>query len=731
MSCHFHTQAESSTSLEISCETPSTSSSTQTCASTTEALKISEKGQEKVKQNFQGRSFPKKDGRSFKSSWVENYEWIEYSSAQDKVFCYACRQFGTSRSNDVFSTSGFNSWQAALSAGKGLKKHEASELHIKSMFSWREKQSREGSNTQISTLLNETVLAKRRFYFTAIVETVLFLVKNELPLRGDWDQGEHEELGLFRSLFQFILQKDDHLRECQETMPLNALYTSAQIQNEIIHTIAEVLRTKIVSEINESSFMTLMADGTTDKNGIEVYSIAFRYIKNSVPKETLLAIEKADDISASGIKTLITNRIESYGIDQRKIISQCYDGAAVMSGHRGGVQKLLQQHYNRVIPYVHCFNHRLHLVVVAVISENNACRLFIGQVRLFHNFFRRFKVRKEYGGTNIPQLIEQRWSGHLKAIQSIHKNYDELIKTLLQIKEGNSRCFDSEDLALASGLIGSLTDMKFIFLLHFLHELLNILEPANKILQRRDIGFRLAMPVIEAVLNSVQSLRTDESFDRFLKSTQDVMDQFEHLRRPQRIRERSSRLSHSIVMETLGEDIGDNGLKPIYFEVIDNIVTEINRRFHENNDILSALSKLNDDSLGNLDLNALKPLETLGLKLPSESEFNVVRKYLEKERENQDNSDKSYMNILYAVRSAFPVSFSLFEACETFGSSTSFNECAFSALARIDTVRRMSMLNTRLCDLTFLAFEKKLLGSVKVEDIIRKFSARNRKIQLF
>lgn len=89
------------------------------------------------------------------------------------------------------------------------------------------------------------------------------------------------------------------------------------------------------------------------------------------------------------------------------------------------------------------------------------------------------------------------------------------------------------------------------------------------------------------------------------------------------------------------------------------------------------------------------------------------------------------MNILFPIKSAFPASFSLFEACETFGNSTSFNECAFSALARIDTVRRMSMLNARLCDLTFLAFEKKLLGSVKVEDIIRKFSEKNRRIQLF
>lgn len=39
--------------------------------------------------------------------------------------------------------------------------------------------------------------------------------------------------------------------------------------------------------------------------------------------------------------------------------------------------------------------------------------------------------------------------------------------------------------------------------------------------------------------------------------------------------------------------------------------------------------KLNDDP-GDLDLNAMKPLETLGLTLPSESEFNVIRRKRER-----------------------------------------------------------------------------------------------------
>lgn len=186
--------------------------------------------------SFVRKCFPNNiEGRSFQPIWIEKYNnWIEYSKQKDKVYCYACRQFGIGKANDIFSGIGYSGWKRALTAGGGFQKHEASTFHINSMLSWKEKQSRTDSNQRTSTLLNETMLEKRRYYFKAIVETILFLVKNELPLRGDWDSEENKELGFFNSLFEYTMEKDKHLQQCQGTMPANALYTSPQIQNEII-----------------------------------------------------------------------------------------------------------------------------------------------------------------------------------------------------------------------------------------------------------------------------------------------------------------------------------------------------------------------------------------------------------------------------------------------------------------------------------------------------------------
>lgn len=190
-----------------------------------------------------------------------------------------------------------------------------------------------------------------------------------------------------------------------------------------------------------------------------------------------------------------------------------------MSEAHGGVQTLIQQHYGRIIPYVYCFTYRLHLVVIAIVSNIDSCRIFLDQVKLVHNFFNRYKVRKEYAGTNFPRLIE-RWSGHLKSTQAISKNYSELLDALNKIKDGNGRNYEADDIVLASGDSSAIMDKKFVFMLQFLNELLCLIVPANHILQKREVGFRQAMPLIKTVLESVLLLRTDESFAHFLLSAE-------------------------------------------------------------------------------------------------------------------------------------------------------------------------------------------------------------------
>lgn len=79
-----------------------------------------------------------------------------------------------------------------------------------------------------------------------------------------------------------------------------------------------------------------------------------------------------------------------------------------------------------------------------------------------------------------------------------------MIESLIQIKdEGAAHNLKAEDVALAVGLLTTTVKLKFIFLMELLSKLFAILEPANEILQRRDIGYRQAAPVIQSVKTSI------------------------------------------------------------------------------------------------------------------------------------------------------------------------------------------------------------------------------------
>lgn len=279
---------------------------------------ISKKGERKKKQSFKRKDFPSDpiSHRSFQLQWLEKFEWIEYSEEKDAVYCYPCRHFGKENVSEVFCKYGYSNWKKALSKD-GFAKHESSGAHIHAMLAWKQHELSSTTGESVLNMLSKTVLEKRRHYFKSIVNVVLFLAKNELPFRGDWNEEERTEFGLFTNLFKYTLEKDEYLQRCQEAMPANGLYTSPQIQNEIIHTTAIHLRENIVSEMKQSSFWTLMADGTKDRNGNEILSIAVRYVIDGQPFERLLTFEKADDITAKGLVKVIIEQIESCGLDSR------------------------------------------------------------------------------------------------------------------------------------------------------------------------------------------------------------------------------------------------------------------------------------------------------------------------------------------------------------------------------------------------------------------------------
>ena len=184
--------------------------------------------------------------------------------------------------------------------------------------------------------------------------------------------------GLFLSLFEYSVRKDPELEKILQTIPQNARYTSHDIKNELIKIMSDILTEEIVHEVSDSWF-TIKVNGTRDPTGCENISIMIHIVAEDLEvRERLLTIATADVEDAKTLANTIITELRRVGLSTSKILSQVYDGASVMSRKHGGVQKILQDRLPRETPYIHFFNHQLHLVVINAMSSEGAIKDFFG-----------------------------------------------------------------------------------------------------------------------------------------------------------------------------------------------------------------------------------------------------------------------------------------------------------------------------------------------------------------
>ena len=99
---------------------------------------------------------------------------------------------------------------------------------------------------------------------------------------------------------------------------------------------------------------------------IEQLSVCVRYVSSSsgVIAEHFLVFTNMYELHASALTEKIIAVLTEQGLDVKQCIAQCYDGASVMSGKRSGVQAQFREITGSPCIYIHCYAHRLNLVVV-------------------------------------------------------------------------------------------------------------------------------------------------------------------------------------------------------------------------------------------------------------------------------------------------------------------------------------------------------------------------------
>jgi hypothetical protein len=206
--------------------------------------------------------------------------------------------------------------------------------------------------------------------------------------------------------------------------------SSPDIQNELIYSISELMTMEIKKEISKANFVSLILDQTSDVMMKCQLSSVLRYVTadGKVEERFLRFTDVIFHRSANSLFNYaveILNHFECGPI----LIAQTYDGAAVMASQNAGLQEKIRKQYPNVI-FVHCYAHRLTLVLAQSASFIKEIKVFSATLSGFRTFIAKSTKRIEALDTHLtkrfPSITPTQWQYHSRLVETMHEYRKEL-----------------------------------------------------------------------------------------------------------------------------------------------------------------------------------------------------------------------------------------------------------------------------------------------------------------
>ena len=244
--------------------------------------------------------------RRLNRAWFDDFPFTAYSMHAKGIFCLACVLFPTAPTNpgarraETLLEKPFTDRKAgkeSLSLHADLQYHISSEAKL-SEFIRVYKNPSARVDQILSTEAQQTV-ARNRKVLLSIVKCIELCARQGIALRGHRDDSTSTDLnqGNFRAVIQFRREVDQCLNSHLQSCPRNAIMISKTVQNELLQHMGDYVVKHLVTKVNNSDFLAVMADEVSDVSNKEQLGIAVRYVKENNVAEKLLIFVQVDDIS--------------------------------------------------------------------------------------------------------------------------------------------------------------------------------------------------------------------------------------------------------------------------------------------------------------------------------------------------------------------------------------------------------------------------------------------------
>ena len=499
-------------------------------------------------------------------------------------------------------------------------------------------------------------------------------------------------------------------------------YTHHSIQNEILNLINDNILSRIVSEIKDAKYFSVMLDETTDISRHEQVSLVIRYTDDQFcVYERFVGFERASGTTGDELFNLLVHWLKQLDLNINNIVGQCYDGASAMRGTIKGVAARLMQ----IVPtglYIHCNGHILNLCLVdvaqAVVPVRNTFGIMKSLYNLIEGSAKRHKVfediQKQVGVAPIPlkQLCDTRWTCRFESLKVVLTRYSEILVALEEIETAD-----------AFIMLKVVQTFDFVFHIHLMSEVFLITNILSKYLQKSDLSLTQALIQVKITIDSLESLKNEEEFNRIWRETMNICE-INSIDEPGERRRRKipARFGGGdIVSTTLS--IKDSYRVNSFDSVFDVIISSIKQRFDENNIKVIILSEklfltnlfLNDDELKyivyfyNLNYDQLRSEQRLYKVALGKTNRNTLTLATKFFVENNFHLALTTMNSLLKILWTIPVN-----VCEC--------ERSFSSLRRLKTYIRNTMRQERLSSLALINIERSF--EIEIDAIVNEFISK-------
>ena len=340
----------------------------------------------------------------------------------------------------------------------------------------------------------------------------------------------------------------------------------------------------------------IIADTTPDISKHEQPSICIRVVtRTGQCSEHLLFCKRASGTTSLEIYNCIAAALTNKGISFEKLVAQTYDGASNMSGCYNGLQAIIKEKVGDHVVYVHCYAHRLNLVLSDSAGASiQVIKLFDNLEKLYnlfrksqkiHDLFESIQKEKKLNVLSLKRINTVRWSSREFSLKAFLQRYESIMHVLETVSTDTS--FDGNQRSTSAGLLECFQTKQFIATAYLFREIFAITGPLSRYLQSIDIDFGKAISMIDSAIVQLSKLR--EEPDTFIKSVEQEFD-------PSEVSWKSTRRRNQRMMD--GEQAidepaiapADHWKRDTFYVAMDKVSNGIRERFKNSQTLLEAFS---------------------------------------------------------------------------------------------------------------------------------------------